>query len=417
MTRDVDDQLRNFLADEATRVMRDAPSVGVAVARLATKLDPRPARVPGLLPILLAAALLTIAALGSVLAIGSGLVRLPLVIDVPAPMESQAPPNTGPPSAASGNDIAYATEEGLSPLFLVRPDHEPQQVTPSGDIGSDVVCPAFSPDGARLAVGMPAGSVGVMEVDEDGRIADARRLDTGASESPHCVAWAPDSSAVALLDGSALVIVSLAGERQRIEGWDIAAEDLSFPTSYPADRAIEWSPDGASIAVARPSGTWLVPLDDTAPRRLHETPTFSVSWSPDGTRLVVGAAGPRALVIDVADGRTLTEMSIGSSPPVWSPVSDRIAFSDEGAGLVVVRPDGTGRLTITDYGYHPTWSPDGKQLLYLQDVGGAAWRLMVAASDGSGQPGVIVGAVAISSARSFPPAGQFSWRPVLHSEP
>ena len=144
-------------------------------------------------------------------------------------------------------------------------------------------------------------------------------------------------------------------------------------------------PTGAAIAVARPSGTWLVPADGTAPRRLHETPAFSVSWSPDGTRLVVGTGGgpvdgpaePIAVVIRVADGASLVGLPMGFSPPVWSPTEDRIALSAPGAGLIVVNPDGTDQLVIGS-GYNPTWSPDGSQLLYIRDAASAAWRLLAA---------------------------------------
>ena len=338
------------------------------------------------------------------------------------------PPNIGPPppvpTASEGavmpepsspggiGAIAYVAESGLSSLHLVIPDQVPRQLAPSSTIGNDVACPSFSPDGTMLAFGMPGGTILVMPIDDRGQTGDAARLDTPASESPHCAAWAPDSSAIAFLDDSALVIVPLAGEPQRIEAWDIATSGGdSFLIDYPPDRAVQWSPDGSVIAVARPSGTWLIPTDGGAPRRLHETPAFSVSWSPDGTQLVVGAGRRGGIVIQAADGMTLAELG-GYGPPMWSPVEDRIAYSDGNAGLVVVRPDGTDPIVVDDYGYHPTWSSDGRQLIYIQDAASAAWRLMRADAAGSGEPMTIVDSVAISSARSFPPAQQITWQRV-----
>jgi Tol biopolymer transport system component len=351
-----------------------------------------------------------------VILIGIGLlVRGPDVGPPTVPTATPKPTATSEPTAPIGA-IAYVTESGLSSLHLVLPDQEPLQLAPSSTIGNDVVCPSFSPDGTMLAVGMPAGSIIVVPIDDQGRAGDGSRLDTPVGETPHCAAWAPDNSAVAFLDDSALVIVPLAGEPQRIEGWDTASSGgASFLIDYPPDRAVQWSPDGSVIAVARPSGTWLIPTDGGVPRRLHETPAFSVSWSPDGTRLVVGAGGPQAVVIQAEPrptGMTLAVLPTGYGPPVWSPVEDRIAFSDGDAGLVVVRPDGSDPIVIDDYGYHPTWSSDGRQLIYLQDADSAAWRLMLADATGSGEPTMIVDSVAISSARSFPAAEQITWQPL-----
>jgi dipeptidyl aminopeptidase/acylaminoacyl peptidase len=331
----------------------------------------------------------------------------------PAPTASAGVVSPEPSSSGGIGAIAYVTESGLSSLHLVIPDREPLQLAPSSTVGNDVACPSFSPDGTMLAFGMPGGSILVMPVDERGQTGGASRLETRASETPHCAAWAPDSSAIAFLDDSALVLVPLAGEPRRIDNWDVATTGANaFLIDYPHDRAVQWSPDGSVIAVARPSGTWLIPTDEGAPRRLHETPTYSVSWSPDGTRLVVGASGPQAVVIQAADGLTLAELPTGYGPPVWSPVENRIAFSDADAALVVVRPDGTDAVVVDDYGYHPTWSSDGRQLIYIQEAASAAWRLMMADANGSGESMTVVNSVAISSARSFPLAEQITWQPV-----
>jgi Tol biopolymer transport system component len=330
----------------------------------------------------------------------------------PAPTASLDAVNPEPSPSHRVGSIAYVAESWLSRLYLVRPGEEPVQLAPSDSVGNAVVCPSFSPDGSMLAFGMP-GSIVVMSIDNQGQTGDATRLDDQAGETPPCAAWAPDSSAVAFLDGSALVVAPMEGESQRIDNWDVDTNDGNgFDVDYPADRAVQWSPDGSAIAVARPSGTWLVRINGEAPRRLHETPAYSVSWSPDATRLVVGVRGPKAIVVQAADGMTLADLPTGFGPPTWSPVEERIAFSDADARLVVVRPDGTDRLVIDDYGYHPTWSGDGQHLLYIQDAASAAWRLMMADASGSGEPTTIVDSVAVSSARSFPAAEQISWQPV-----
>lgn len=327
---------------------------------------------------------------------------------VPSP--SPSIPETS--NRSSNGVIAYAGSSGLSALYLVRPGDQPRQIAPGSAAGNKVACPTFSPDGRMLAFGMPGGSIGVVPIDEQGVTGDGARHNAPVSETPHCSAWAPDSSAVAFLDGSALVILPLDGEAQRIEGWDIDNTlDGAFYTDYPGDRAVQWSPDGSTIAVARASGTWLVPVDGTAPLRLHETPAFSVSWSPDATRLVIGIGGPGALVIRASDGTTVAELSTGFGPPVWSPVEDRIALVENG-GLVVVAPDGADGVVIDSYGYHPTWSPDGQQLIYMKDTGSTSWRLVMSRADGTSDTTTIVDGVTMPTARSFPGAQQFSWQPI-----
>ena len=71
-----------------------------------------------------------------------------------------------------------------------------------------------------------------------------------------------------------------------------------------------------------------MPVDGTAPRRLHGSPASTVSWSPDGTRLVVRALRG-TLVINASDGVVEATLPPGSQP-VWSPRGDRIAYVDDG---------------------------------------------------------------------------------------
>ena len=353
-------------------------------------------------------------AIAAVLVIGAMLV-LPRFVDVGTESERPSPSETAAsvpdPTTLGEGFIAYASKTGLSTTYIVPPGGEPELIAPSDLVGNEVRCPAFSPDGKRLAVGMPGGTILVLSMDEQGLTGAGDRLASSASESPHCAAWAPDSSAIAFSDGSAIVIETLDGQTRRIDGWDTGG-DATFGVSYPADGAVEWSPDGSGIAVARASGTWLLPVDGSAPARLDDTPAFSVSWSPDSTRLVVGAEGPKALVIATADGATVADLPLGFSRPVWSPADDRIAMSDEVAALIVVRPDGSDLRIIDGYGYNATWSPDGQRLMYIQDASSTSWRLMVANGDGSGAPATLVGEVTIPNAHSFPAAEQFSWQPV-----
>ena len=76
---------------------------------------------------------------------------------------------------------------------------------------------------------------------------------------------------------------------------------------------------------------------------------------------------------------------------------------------------------VSENGYRITWSPDGRQILTIHDVGSTAYALMTQAIDADGNPigdaVTVVPMVSIATARSFPPAQSFSWQPVPLSAP
>jgi len=411
---DLDLEIRDFLARQAEDT-RSAPSAKEMAMRISSGTGASPFGLrhsPQLLWVVMAG-LLIAALVGA--AVGAMVPRndLALVPSNPAAVSTDPAVDASGPLRSSGGAVAYVTGSDLGDLYIVRPGGEPRQIAPGGMIGNQVVCPAFSPDGTMLAVGMPGGSIVVLSVDEQGHIGEGTRVDGArASETPHCAAWAPDSSAVAFLDGSALIILPLSGEPKRIDSWDVPGDrDGDFLVDYPPDRAVQWSPDGSVIAVARPSGTWLIPINGAPPRRINETSAFSVSWSPDAARLAVAVAR-KTVVMTAAHGSTVAAFPNGFTPPAWSPVDDRIAITDQQGALVLVNPDGGDHVVIDDYGYDVTWSPDSQQVMYIQDVASAAWRLVMADAAGGGSQRTIVERVGIPTARSFPAAQQFSWQPV-----
>ncbi|HEY8199216.1 MAG TPA: hypothetical protein VIF44_05555, partial [Candidatus Limnocylindrales bacterium] len=403
MTRPIDDlqldaELRGFLqlrAGDVARV-RDAEAMSLAIAA-ATSAGARDRAVGRATWLVLAAALLAVAAIA---AIGVGGLRRAADID------GRAMPANG--------SIAFAALDAASNVFIAPPSGPVRQIT--GDVpGSTALigdCPTFSPDGGMLAFGSAGASIMVVSVDRADDITGVRRL-ADPDGSQHCPTWAPDSSAVAFLAGDALVILPLDGAPRRITGWpgELATDTLSI--DYPGEHAVHWSPDGSAIAVARSSGTWLVPLDSGKPRRLDPTPARSVSWSPDGRRLVVNS-GTVTTVIDAVGGAAPTSLPLGGTP-VWSPLGDRIAGSGDSASVVTVRPDGSDPRIIDDYGYAISWSPDGQRLLYVQD-GGEGYVVLTATADGTEQPAVVVPSVRIRCCRSYPSTDSLSWQPVYDAE-
>lgn len=107
--------------------------------------------------------------------------------------------------------------------------------------------------------------------------------------------------------------------------------------------------------------------------RLTDTPGVesTPSLSPDGKSVVyVGDAGSRlGLYLLRVGGRNPVPLTPDSQAddwqPAFSPDGERIVFRSEreGGGIFVMGSTGESVKRVTDFGFNPSWSPDGKEIV------------------------------------------------------
>lgn len=335
----------------------------------------------------LAIAALVVAACGS--ASSPGASRLPTLDPTasPAPTARTTPAETPAPSATSTALVPgepwLAFQSGGSfgyGIYLVRPDGSDRRFPIRGVPSGVQEHPEWSPDGTQLLLTVTEG-----EETEDVWVADAatweaRRLvdcETPCSSADE-PAWSPDGSTVAF-------------QRLVEEGGELTSTLELLDVATGATRVVLVAPTRRVIL---------------APR-----------WSPDGTRLVVELlelAGDGADAAMAGDGLAIVDLAAASpvlqeivppdrfaNNPDWSPGGDRIVFSAPAEGgepggrlsdLWTVAPDGTDPFQVTDLAasggtaIHPTFTPDGEQILFVRDDPAAGRMGVIAAvrPDGTG---------------------------------
>ncbi len=147
-----------------------------------------------------------------------------------------------------------------------------------------------------------------------------------------------------------------------------------------------FSPDGNRVVLTYEergnSEIYVMDLRTRQSTRLTNDPSIdtSPSFSADGQRIVFESdrGGSQQIYVMNAVGSNQHRISFGEGrygTPVWSPRGDLIAFTKILQGqfyIGVMRPDGTGERLLVQ-GYHnegPTWSPNGRVLMYYRETRG-----------------------------------------------
>ena len=148
--------------------------------------------------------------------------------------------------------------------------------------------------------------------------------------------------------------------------------------------APRFSPDGKKIimsfAMDGNSDIYTMDLENRVVERITNHPSIdtSPSYSPDGKYICFNSdrSGYQQIYVMKSDGSNVKRISFGNGiygTPVWSPRGDLIAFTKLHKGkfyIGVMRTDGKGERLLTENFYQeaPSWSPNGRVLIFYRET-------------------------------------------------
>ena len=184
-----------------------------------------------------------------------------------------------------------------------------------------------------------------------------------------------------------ITFMSFDNDRPRVYLLNIETGQKEIVGDFPGMTfAPRFSPNGQLIIMSLQQGgnsnIFLMDLRSRRTRQLTNTPAIDTApcYSPDGRRIVFESdrSGTQQLYVMDGDGSFQQRISRGEgsySTPVWSPRGDLIAFTKQLGGrflIGVMHPDGSNERILTE-GFHnegPTWSPNGRVLMFFRESPG-----------------------------------------------
>jgi len=148
--------------------------------------------------------------------------------------------------------------------------------------------------------------------------------------------------------------------------------------------APRFSPDGKKIIMSFAkdgnSDIYTMDLNTRVVEKItdHTSIDTSPSYSPDGKYICFNSdrSGLQQIYVMRSDGSNVKRITFGKGlygTPVWSPRGDLIAFTKVHKGrfyIGVMRPDGSGERLLTENFYQeaPSWSPNGRVLIFYRET-------------------------------------------------
>jgi TolB protein len=148
--------------------------------------------------------------------------------------------------------------------------------------------------------------------------------------------------------------------------------------------APRFSPDGKKIIMSFAkdgnSDIFTMNLETRVVEKITEHPAIdtSPSYSPDGKYICFNSdrSGYQQIYVMRSDGSNVKRITFGQGiygTPVWSPRGDLIAFTKMYKSrfyIGVMRADGSGERLLTENYYQeaPSWSPNGRVLIFYRET-------------------------------------------------
>lgn len=185
--------------------------------------------------------------------------------------------------------------------------------------------------------------------------------------------------------------------------------EMYVPQVTSGPGSFTWSPDGKEVIYSAQGSLWRQRLDTLASWRLTSDQTYDhqPDWSPDGRCVIYSAYDGRSFALKLLDLKTGNSISLLDDgavnlEPRWSPDGSRVVFVSSAfngrwhifvARFANARLDSITRITEDrdsglpryyysrfDHYLSPTWSPDGKELIFVSNRGriygtGGLWRM------------------------------------------
>jgi TolB protein len=188
--------------------------------------------------------------------------------------------------------------------------------------------------------------------------------------------------------------------------------EMYLPQLTSGPSSVTWSPDSSEVIYSMGGSLWRQRIDSNTAQQLTDGNGYDYQpdWSPDGKSVVYVSYQHDAMelwMLDLASGNTkrITKNSAVNVEPRWSPDGKKIVFvstayhgrfhifvmeaRDESAenAASIVRLTEETKSTLPRYYYaeydteiHPTWSRDGKEILFVSNRGhiygtGGFWRM------------------------------------------
>ncbi len=283
----------------------------------------------------------------------------------PSPAVAQPSPTVEPtpeptPTPIPEPQTAVTTERGT---YIVRPDGRQLRGPIAGLLGFD-----WSPDGARLGVVTShCDRIFSVATPDSGSTKEIASF-PGLSGFIGGFEWAPDSQR--LLAG-----ISEPSGATRV--FLVNASGQGEPVELFQSRLVAWSPDSSKVAYIEGSQLKILNLSDNETMTLaaDAIETVDPAWSPDGSKIAYPASSTEAsfdLAVIKLDGSGRVVIAAGGSPR-WTADGQRLVFvqTDEvGLSVVVVARSRDGQIERTlRTGFIFDVSTDGNRVAVYDNLG------------------------------------------------